>query len=901
MRGLEPMEPRLLLSVQPVHVGAVYIEEDLGSDLHGDSLLVTFEGGAPGTQLQRLEISGDQNGPGFDVGDVFFDTDEKLTGSGNQQYGADHAFPFTVLDNDGVDQVHAFVDDGTTTLVLEFVGFDAGDRLMFSIDVDEVEDFDPQETDIQRINDGFDPITSGVEFQGSTLRATLTAPHFATVDAVATFLNRYDPDLAGTGLDLPADDFGGKRDRTAGAVGTLEQQVIPAAISGHVYHDRNQNGRRDAGEEGLAQVAIEAIPLQTVLEQTVLTAWTDAAGDFAFPSLMPGSYRLVETTQPLGYLDGLDAAGTVDGQPSGQASNPGDTIDSIFLAGGATGQDYDFGEFLPVSLQGQVHLATPDGDCFGTGVEHRPVVGAVVRLQDADGSMVDETTTDAQGRYQFIDLLPGSYSLVEFTPAGLLDGGAQVGRVAGQPRGTVVDAGHITQIQLVSGEQGQDYDFCELEPVSLAGTVYHDRNDNGRRDGAEEGIPEVTVALIGPDGRVAATTQTDADGGYEFVGPYAGTYALQQTQPASWLDGRDSAGTVAGVPVGTAVNPGDRIEQIRLRWGDQGIDYDFGELLPVGISGKVCLSTASGDCDSEDLYHEPLADVVVQLLDEMGELLEQTVTDGSGRYAFLDLSPGRYSVHEITPVGLIDGQAAPGSIAGRPAGIVRDPNTVTDILLLSGQRAEEVDFCEHAPARLSGHVFHDANNDGRRSPTEEGIARVQIQLVDESNQVVATAQTDADGFYDFAHENLRAGTYALRQIQPEGWWDGQDTAGRVDGQPTGSAQNPGDEIRQIRLGWGQSGVDYDFGELLPAHIEGLVIVDLNDDALLQDGESPLPHVRIELLDAGGRILQSTVTDGEGRFGFQNLLPGVYTLREIQPAGYFTGRQRRYGRRPRRRR
>ena len=56
VRGLEPMEPRLLLSVQPVHVGAVYIEEDLGSDLHGDSLLVTFQGGAPGTQLQRLEI-----------------------------------------------------------------------------------------------------------------------------------------------------------------------------------------------------------------------------------------------------------------------------------------------------------------------------------------------------------------------------------------------------------------------------------------------------------------------------------------------------------------------------------------------------------------------------------------------------------------------------------------------------------------------------------------------------------------------------------------------------------------------------------------------------------------------------------------------------------------------------
>ncbi len=83
VRGVEPMEPRLLLSVQPVQVGAVYIEEDLGSDLHGDTLVVTFQGGAPGTQLQRLLISGDQNAPGFNAGDVFFDTVESHTGSGH--------------------------------------------------------------------------------------------------------------------------------------------------------------------------------------------------------------------------------------------------------------------------------------------------------------------------------------------------------------------------------------------------------------------------------------------------------------------------------------------------------------------------------------------------------------------------------------------------------------------------------------------------------------------------------------------------------------------------------------------------------------------------------------------------------------------------------------------------
>ena len=639
-RCWEPMEPRLLLSVQPVHVGAVYVEEDLGSDLHGDTLLVTFQGGAPGTQLQRIEINGDQETSGFGSGDVFFDTEELLTGVDHWGYGADRAFPLTIIENDGIDEIRFTVEDGTSRLVLEFAGFEAGDRLLLSIDVDEVEDFDPQESDPQTINDGFDPITSGVEFQGSELSAMVVAPHFALAEATATFLNRYDSLLEGTGLDLPADDAGGKRDRSAGGVTTLQQVPIPASLSGYVYHDRTQDGIRDSSEEGLADVEIQAIPLDTVDDQAVVSAWTDASGAYVFPSLMPGSYRLVQPQQPDSYWDGLDTPGTVDGSAVGQAVNPGDAIDDIFLGGGATGRDYNFGEFQPVSLQGQVHLATPEGDCFTEVVTHRPVKGVVLRLEDAWGVLIAETTSDEQGNYSFTQLAPGTYTILEFTPEDLIDGAAQVGNVDGQSRGQVVDAGRIDQISLVSGEEGFAYDFCEREPVSLSGTVYHDQNNNGRRDSGEELLSQVQIDLIDPDGQIAATTHTNQDGAYEFVGPYAGVYSLQQTQPNGWWDGRDNAGTVGGVPVGRAINPGDRIEQIQLQWGDEGVDYDFGELLPVGISGKVCLSTTRGDCDSAELQHKPLSNVDVQLIDEDGQLLEQTKTDDDGRYSFAGLLPG---------------------------------------------------------------------------------------------------------------------------------------------------------------------------------------------------------------------------------------------------------------------
>ena len=135
--------------------------------------------------------------------------------------------------------------DGQSVLILDFHGFHAGDRLVFSIDVDEVEYFDPAETDLEFINEGFDPITSGVEFQGSQMTAYFSAPHYKAAEGNGIFWNRYDDALNASGLDLPEDNIGGKRDRTTGAFIDVQQEIDPASISGYVYADDSNDGARD--------------------------------------------------------------------------------------------------------------------------------------------------------------------------------------------------------------------------------------------------------------------------------------------------------------------------------------------------------------------------------------------------------------------------------------------------------------------------------------------------------------------------------------------------------------------------------------------------------------------------------------------------------------------------------
>jgi serine-aspartate repeat-containing protein C/D/E len=1126
---LERLEPRCVLSADPLFVGAVYIEEDLGSDAQGDTFEITFTGGAPGTELRRVVIDGDQNTPGFGLGDVFFDTVE------NSGYGADHAFPFTIVASDGIDRVTATVIDGTTQLILEFDGFHAGEKLVFWIDVDEVEDFDPAETDLDIINEGFDPITSGVEFQGSLFQVEFTAPHYRDAAGQAEFRNRYDDNFAGSGLNLPADDAGGKRDRTAGAIVPLQQipqpvtiagtvyhdadldltqdagesgisgvtlslwkkdggayvntghttatdaqgdyrfgaaldllpgvyqvrqsqpagyfsvgaepgsvagsptgaavpgdpnllteiaiplggqhavdfdfaEAQPARISGYVYHDRDNDGVREAGEEGIAGVQIQIVPIDVIAPQGAITVQTNADGFYQSPELAPGTYRVVELVQPAGFLDGRDSAGTVGGQVRGVAVNPGDAINEIYLGGNDTGVNYNFGELRPAEIHGSVTLSTPEGDCFVEGPERRPLAGVRIELFDAAGTRIAETTTNAGGDYAFLGLRPGLYRVVEHTPAGLIDGAERVGRVGGAERGALVGNDQIGGVALASGEVGVNYDFCEHEPAQISGFVFHDQNQSAVRDAGDEPIPGVTVTLYDDGGAQVAQTQTLADGSYAFTNLRAGRYRVVESHPAGWIDGPDAAGVIGGVTVGQAVNPGDEIRNVSLKWGDAGVRYNFGEYRPASISGyvyhdrdndglreageeglpgvtvrvepitvlspqaprtvttdangfyqvtglapgtyrvveavqpatfvdgldsagtvagqtrgaavnpgdeiggvtlntgesgidynfgefrhaeihgSVHLSTPEGDCFVEGVETPPLQGVVVRLFDSGGNQLAQTTTNAAGEYSFVGLLPGTYTVVEETPVGLIDGDEHVGRVGGSERGVIAGNDRIENIRLASGEVGEHYDFCEHEPASLSGYVYHDQNQNGVRDSGEAPIAGVAVRLVDAAGAVAATATTDADGFYQFA--NLRAGEYAIVQVHPAGWIDGRDSAGTIGGAVIGSAVNPGDEIRGVTLKWGDDGVNYNFGEYRPVALSGYVYHDRDNDGVRESGEEGISGVPVRIVPVNTLAAQAAVTvvtNADGFFEATGLSPGIYRVEELtQPASFVDG-------------
>ena len=238
--------------------------------------------------------------------------------------------------------------------------FETGDRLEFSVDVDEVL---RNATDLAVFNDSLDVITSGQEFQDSILGVTLEAPHYETSQADAIFVNGYGDPISVHGLNLPpdqGDDIDSRPDRSAGAILSLVQTPKPIEVSGHVWLDNDLSATRESGETMLQGVEITLFRQSETGEyiDTGHRATTDVSGKYHFPTSLgipPGQYRLVET-QPTDLISVAAVPGTMNGDVVGLADSVDVLSDLAIPFGDSVALNYDFAEAQPAALSGFVYL-----------------------------------------------------------------------------------------------------------------------------------------------------------------------------------------------------------------------------------------------------------------------------------------------------------------------------------------------------------------------------------------------------------------------------------------------------------------------------------------------------------------------------------------------------------------
>ena len=353
-----------------------------------------------------------------------------------------------------------------------------------------------------------------------------------------------------------------------------------------------------------------------------------------------------------------------------------------------------------------------------------------------------------------------------------------------------------------------------------------------------------------------------------------------------WID-------ATGSPVGSPA--GLDISAITI----SGIQQTFGTIpaptgmlpLPTGAipTGSSALAATIGtivwlDSDGDGLLDNGEAGVqgvTVELLSDTGSVVATTTTDISGNYVF-NVAAGTYQVLVLAPPN--ETFTAPNGIAtASQTSSAVDASGLSGVFTVTGGQVYTDANAGLVPptGAIGSTVWLDANRDGILDNGETGVANVTVELLNASSgAIIRTTATDALGHYAF--NGLTAGAYAVQILAPA---NESFTASNVATQGgINSNVNTTGLSAPVTLAPGGTGT-VNAGLVLPTgSIGSTVWLDLNNDGLLDNGETGVANVTVELLNpTNGAILGTTATDASGHYVFDGLTAGSYQVAFLAPA------------------
>ena len=771
-----------------------------------------------------------------------------------------------------------------------------------------------------------DKLPTGVTFVSSTGDGTYDAAtgkwdlsdEVIEKDATRTrtIVVRVTPEAAGSIVTNTAtiehqDQFG---DKTADNTSSVPL-TAGYTIAGKLYNDANASFSSDNGENPYSGVTVALLKKDgtPVLDKdgNPVTAVTDADGKYSFAGLPLGEYKVDVVNPTSGPLAGTKPLEAYTGRykTSAEVTIKAETGSVI---------DVNFGFVKPASLGDYTWM---DVNRDGIQDADEPALpGVTVTLTYADGSAVTDAsgnavtakTSDANGKYKFENLLPGDYKVSFQAPAGY----EATTSDAGTDR-ALDSNGATASVTLAQDQTDETIDFGAVGTGVIGDQLFLDVNQNGGNapDAGDKVLPGVKVTLTwtGPGGitRTYETT-TDADGKYKFENLLPGDYkvsvdpeTLQTAEPLLDVLTHSPAGDVENKTVvsdatkadSTAFATAMKLTANLTLTGEknQNLDQDWG----FGISADTAIKKAITDPDEVDQEtfeftpgkkvtytltlsnNGPGVATGVTVSDKLPAGVKFVKAEGDGTY---DATTGEWNLSGET-IAKGDDQSIEITveITGEGAGAL-----VTNVARISHQdQAGDNPTNNESSAsfkggyNLGGTIYRDSDASFSKSSTEERFAGVTVALLDgDGNPVLdhngnpMTTVTDADGNYQFV--GLGVGTYRVSIVDPNtgvlaGLTNTQAYTGR------GATQAPVTITDSSVQG-------VDFGFVKPATIGDRVWNDQDHNGV-DNGEPGVPGVTVILKDASGTEVARTTTDSDGRYRFEGVLPGTYTVSIEVPSGY----------------
>ncbi|WP_048671185.1 SdrD B-like domain-containing protein [Xylanimonas cellulosilytica] len=678
--------------------------------------------------------------------------------------------------------------------------------------------------------------------------------------------------------------------------------VKPVSLGNFVWFDANKNGIQDADEVGVAGVTVTLdgqLDMDLVVDadgNPVKPVTTDANGKYVFTNMLPSSYG-VTFTIPDGYSETVSKAGDdravdSDGWQTWTILKQGQddmTIDLGLIADGTIGDTL----FWDVDNNGGSEPSGAD----------KPLAGVTVKLTYTTPAGVEKTlttVTDENGKYSFKDLAPGDY-VVTVDKASLATVCPECTAQTHAPSGdlTAAEGQELSLTSKVTLSPGkmtnndQDWAFTGVANTAIVKAIAEPAEvpAGGFTPGTSVTYT-LTVTNEGPSPATGVIAQDKLPSGVTFVSAEGdGTYdaasgkwdlSTEVIEKGATRTLRITV-TIDASAAGSVVTNTATIEK-QDQIGDKKPDNTSSVPLTAGytIAGKL-YNDADASFSSSD-SEAPYAGVTVALLKKDGTpVLDKdgnpmtAVTDAEGKYSFVGLPLGEYTVSVVDPTsGPLAGTKPTEAYTGRY-------KTTADVTIAEATGSViDVNFGFVKPASVGDYTWMDVNRDGLQDADEPALPGVTVTLTradgsavtDASGNPVAAVTTDANGKYVF--ENLLPGDYKVSFQAPAGYEATTSEAG------DDRAADSNGASASVTLVQGQTDDTIDFGAVGTGVIGDQLFVDVNQNGgnAPDAGDKPLEGVKVTLTWTGpGGITRTyeTTTDAEGKYKFENLLPGEYKV------------------------
>ena len=654
-----------------------------------------------------------------------------------------------------------------------------------------------------------------------------------------------------------------------------------AIISGRVWLDDNSNNILDVNEIGYSDLVIS---LHEDNGFFLDLTFTDENGNYSFENLPAGNYY-IDFEHPLGFQFSEFGIGNDNSIDSDVVDFQNGLTEVYELSPGHVLEDISLGlQTKPTAELGGIVWLDNDEDGL-IGMNESGVGNILVTLMDYNNQIIGSTITNAEGSYIFQDLIEGSYT-VQFEIADFKFSPAQVGGLSDiDSEVTDFSDGTTNLIFLSGGESNVNINagLQEEQPqvASVSGLVWLDEDKDGLVSTSEAGVENIEVTLFDENDNRVDFTFTNSEGRYTFLDVPVGAYYVG-FQVGDFLFTTPSAG-------GNSTNDSEVVDLttgstaiINVVGGNNIIGMNAGifeeEPQPGAIGGKVWLDE---DKDGRIGVAEiGLEQLVVFLFDEQDNLVQSTTTMNDGRYTFIDLPIGNYYVQfENNDLLFTSAKAGGNSILDSEVTDL-DGGTTDLISLDSGVFIFGINagLIEPEPelGAIGGTVWLDTDEDGKISIGENNVSQIVVSLFDDNNILQQSTITNDEGRYIFA--DLVSGSYYVEFQVEEFLFTAAKTGGIsiLDSEVTDLTAGT-TSIIELAAGEFVFGIN---AGLLEAQevlgiITGTVWLDNDEDGRFTINESGVDLIAVSLFDNNDNLVNTTVTNAEGKYTFEDVSSGTY--------------------------